>query len=418
MSGSRPCVGRVSSAVIAALIVLVVCAPRAVGMPLIFNDALHQSGPRGTLYRATDLARAASDIAPGAILRFTVPWSGIQPYCLERPIQRLSIDGPLRWISTVPPVRAVSTVNRAMCQRPGPYDWNWNDMQSDLDSIAAYLRSGHVRLLPVVTSAPQWARGLNDRSDPHPQPGYDPQHPVMPPGEDPTALGWWRQFVAALLGRIAQRYGRTSLAGVEVWNEEDSYPFSWSLEPGPDATRYSKILCSASLGAWQSDPNLPVVFGGFSPTDSRYLRDAYSATKGKGAGRDIRTCMTTIGLHPYNVYNSQWVAPGTTGSPFATGASRVSQVADAARDAGRRIWITEFGYPVLDPPTGQQQAAWDARAYDLAPSQPNVEAMGIHTIFDQRSRGFQICAGPRSPLPAATELKRAVSGNSSVIASC
>jgi hypothetical protein len=83
-----------------------------------------------------------------------------------------------------------------------------------------------------------------------------------------------------------------------------------------------------------------------------------------------------------------------------------------------RTWFTEFGYPVLSPPSEQQQADWDAQAYNLAPGLPNVQTMGIHTLFDQPSGGFQICAGPGSPLTAATELKQAVSGNPGAVATC
>ena len=67
--------------------------------------------------------------------------------------------------------------------------------------------------------------------------------------------------------------------------------------------------------------------------------------------------------------------------------------------------------------TESQQADRDSAAYTMAASLPNVQTMGIHTVFDQPN-GFQICSGPLSPLPAASALKQAVSGNPNATASC
>jgi hypothetical protein len=236
----------------------------------------------------------------------------------------------------------------------------------------------------------------------------------MPPGGDSTALGWWQQFNNALVSWLESRYGRSSVTGLEVWNEEDNYPYTWSLPPGDYGTmssRYSQVLCSAYAGARQVDSSLPVIFGGFYPPDN-YLQNAYTSPLA-----NIRNCMTAIGIHPYNDVNGSWLAPDAVGSPFDTGASSVSQTSSSNSDAGRAIWITEFGYPIANPPTQQDQANWDSQAYSLAPNKPNVKAMGIHTIFDYTG-GYQICAGPHTPLPAATKLKQTVSGNASAVATC
>jgi hypothetical protein len=238
----------------------------------------------------------------------------------------------------------------------------------------------------------------------------------MPPGDDSTALGWWQQFAASVVSWLESRYGKSSLAGLEVWNEEESYPFSWSVQPDnwyDMAVRYSHMLCSAYAGVRQVDPNLPVIFGGIRPSDITYLSEAYQSP-----GTDIRGCMTAIGIHPYNDVNNTWVEPSTTNSPFASGASAVAQTSANNDDSGRPIWITEFGYPSAPSPMTQQyQADWDQEAYNLAPTLPNVQTMAIHTIFDSPG-GFQICGGPNSPLPAANELKQAVSGNPNAVASC
>lgn len=369
----------------------------AQGFPLIFNDPLHQSDTGDTDYTAVDLAQAASDIAPGAILRFSVSWAGVQPYCLTALGQE--------------------TTSRSTCETPGPYDWNWYDLESDLNSISSYLENGSIKLLPVVQQAPGWAIGYGDTADPESNSdGYNPEYPDMPPGGDSTALGWWQQFNDALVTWIETNYGKSSLAGVEEWNEEDNYPISWSLEPDDQTTmasRYSQVLCAGYAGVRDADSSLPVLFGGFNPTDTSYLTDAFTSPLA-----NIKNCMTAIAIHPYNIEGSTWLAPNTAGSPFEAGPGDVEGVASSESDPNVPLWITEFGYPVLNPPTESDAASWDAEAYQMAPSLEDVQAMGIHTIFDQPSGGFQICAGPGDPLAAATALKQAVSGNDETVASC
>ena len=225
-------------------------------------------------------------------------------------------------------------------------------------------------------------------------------------------MRWWSDFNATLVSWLKARYGAASVAGVEVWNEEDYYPIFWSLVPATPsamARRYSQVLCGAFAGTRRVDQSLPVVLGGFNPADTTYLQDLYTSSTA-----NVRNCMSAIGIHPYDDPDQ---APTDPKSAFATGATNVSQLAAREGDAARSIWITEFGYPIADPPTADQQAAWDAQAYQLAPSLPNVRAMGIHTIFD-RPGGFEICRGPGSPLPAATALKQAVSGAPLAVASC
>jgi hypothetical protein len=383
-------------AMLAVFTILALLPSSGRALPLIFNTNLHQSRAGEAGYSAVDVARAASGIAPGAVLRFVVPWDGIQPYCLDA-LHR--------------PVYSSALINtRTQCRTPGPFMWNWNAMESDLDSIAGYLRTGQVRLLPVVAEAPSWAWGVEDVADP------DSISPTfMPPGGDPVALQWWQQFVAGLVSQLTGRYGADSLAGLEVWNEEDYYGVYWDLEPHDPrmmAARYAQTLCAAYAGVKATDPALPVLFGGLDPGDTPYLQAAY------GSPSDIRRCMTAIAIHPYNTLRDHWVAPDTPGSPFATGAASISKLACAHADCGRPLWITEFGYPGVGSPGAADQGAWDAQAYTSAGGLPNVRAMGINSVFDFPDARFGICARPGSPRAAASELERAASGNPLAVASC
>jgi hypothetical protein len=366
-------------------------------LPLIFNTNLHQSDRSGTPFTTADLARAVTGVAPGAALRFVVPWDGVQPYCVGMFSRR---------VYNVPPVN-----NRADCRAPGPYLWNWNSMQSDLDSIATYLRLGRIRLLPVIAEAPSWAWGVGDTAAP------TASSPVfMPPGGDPVALAWWQRFVSSLVAHLESRYGAASLAGLEVWNEEDDYGVFWDLEPhnlNTMATRYSQILCAAYRGTRAIDPALPVVFGGLNPADGDYLRAAYDSS-----AANIRGCMTAIGIHPYNNREGHWASPSAAGWPFTRGPASIAQLACSRSDCGRPLWITEFGYPVRGTLTAQTQGDWDAQAYVDARGLANVRAMGINSVFDFPGDRFGVCARPGSPRVAATELERAVSGNRRARAGC
>jgi hypothetical protein len=431
--GLRP--ARALGLLIGSLAVLAAFAPRAGAIPLVFNEDLDQVGSPApwVQYTATDLAAAASDIQPGAILRFTVAWDGIQPTCF-------TATGGVAG-------------SRSTCKTPEPIqDWNlnWNNLESDLNSLqsAGYLQGPDpkVRLLPIVDEAPGWAEGVGDSVAACAQQPYS-----MPPGGDPTALGWWQQFNAGFVNWLESTYGKASLAGVEVWNEEDLYGHSWDLnQPGAPcpgqtntagAYRYSQVLCSAYAGVRQSDAALPVIFGG-TDQDPPFLTDAY-----KSPLADIKGCMTAIGIHPYSGgLNPPW----DTSDPFYTEASDYEGIACAQGDCSsgpRPIWITEFGYPIYDPPnssgpTEQEQADWDSCAYTVAnaeasgttapclgstptPNLPYLQTMGIHTMFDYplatSTNGpfpFGICDGSGSPRPAANELKQAVTGDPAAVAAC
>jgi hypothetical protein len=348
----------------------------------------------GGSFTASDVARAASDVKPGAIVRFPVEWAGIQPTCATLLGSRASSD--------------------ATCATPGPY--SWTSLDSKLDSIATYLTSGQVRILPVPLNAPQWAWGPLDHSLTSATcPGWI-GHAIMPPGDDAKGLGYWQQFVAALVRHVEGRYGASTLFGAEVWNEEDGCG-DWSTSLGVNAARYTSVLASASRGVRTVDGSLPVIFGG-TGRDGRYLTAAYDAAV---FGRpDIRAYMTSIGVHPYADQNlgQTWSnSPSDPTGGFQLTMNDAAQVAAEHHDGGRPLSITEFGYPILSPaPTELEQAQWDLLAYQLASGGTwSVNVMLVHSLFDGP---FGVCVGPLQPRLAATTFKQFFSGNQTAQATC
>ncbi|HVX68572.1 MAG TPA: hypothetical protein VHA79_02640 [Mycobacteriales bacterium] len=378
----------------------------------VASPDLHSTA--GNAYTATDVARAASDIEPGSIVRVEVSWARVQPQCFTA-------------LGTVAPTRA-------LCQTPGPIDWTRGPggaanegIQNDLDEIAPQLASGQVKILLMVIQAPRWAWGRTDVADPN------EAQAVMPPGDDTQALGWWRQFAQATVHWMETRYGPDSLAGLEVWNEPNLHKFwtvSFSSSPLPGLgaasipKRYANVLCYAFRGARAADPQLPVIFAGLSATGTDngdaidFLNAAYSAVS---SGVDIRQCMTSIGMHPYNDLGGTFVPPDTPDSPLDTVMHSVDVASCAHGDCGRDVSITEFGYYPGLPKAGgqtvtlQDQADWNAQAYDLMKNTPRLDMFVIYSLFNDV---WAICRHHGTDNPAPNELAQTISGDPSATVRC
>ncbi|HVY08746.1 MAG TPA: hypothetical protein VHB18_01180 [Mycobacteriales bacterium] len=430
------------------------------------NDPHHAGGP----FAPKDVAAAATDLQPGSILRITISWFRVQPQCLT--------------------AAGTDAGTRALCQTPGPIQWDraadgtiGGGLKSDLDAIKDKLEQGTVRLLPMIYRAPRWAWGRADVQDPDVTDPHlkslttdvsnlnkdnagttlnddvtatlkdptglvpDDSLATMPPGDDTQALGWWRHFAQATVQFLESNYGPNSVVGLEVWNEPNIKKF-WSVEASTDAKasqRYANVLCYAFQGARAADPQLPIIYAGLAgggtalndpntPNNqdaANFLAGSYAA---RSSGPDIRHCMTSVGIHPYNNIAGHGFYPPDPAdgvdSPLETVMSDLGRVTAANGDANRHVSITEFGYwpgsksPWLNPDgthkpvTTQEQAAWDAQAYDVVKNLPNLDMFLIYSLYDSV---WAICPHPNGPPednPAATALKQAISGYPSALAAC
>jgi hypothetical protein len=347
------------------------------GMAFGFNNLLSYAG----WYTADDVGRAMSDVQPGAVLRFPVGWADVQSTCSPSSV-------------------------RSGCVTPAPIDW------SNYDSRLTVLAKYNVRFLPVVIGAPVWARGTTDVQ----RSGLPP---VMPPGDDSWALGYWQNFVTALVRHFQTLFGSAfsqRLAGVEVWNEENGVVY-WTTTVGPDPARYSRLLCAAYRGVRAADSSLPVIFGGISYQASSQagsvltIPDFLNGAYGTAPSTDMRGCMTELGLHPYGAAASETISPTDPSSSFQLGLGQMRQAATAHADAGRHLAITEFGYYV-GPITAQQQSDWDVQSYNLASSMSDVDMEIVNGLFDTPAPSGAVndwggCSAPgaTNARPVASALK-------------
>ena len=359
---------------------------------LAFGVNIH---PSGIGYDANDTAHAVADLAPGSIVRVSVPWQQLQ-------LGLRAAGGPCGVLDAP-----------FLCPTPGPITWEFLDKE-----LPALQRLG-VRVLLLPMSAPPWARAALDL----PRPNSDGQI-VMPPENSAPELAMWQDFVSQMVAHVEQTYPGM-LAGVEVWNEPNGLEF-WTTAAPPNPARYVGVLCHAYQGVKAVDPDLPVLFGGTNPqppfpaATKRSVPDFVGAAYAAGAAG----CMDSLALHPYPVGPSERNAPITLDEQIAAFAAQIGSLRDVAAasgDAGRPISITEVN--MATEITDEAMAEFLVRTYELADAMPDVDMFIVHTLFDDPNGGDQfermagVCAAPGQPQAPAHALKQLLTG-STTPASC
>jgi LysM repeat protein len=241
---------------------------------------------------------------------------------------------------------------------PSKGNYNWGG----LDEVVAAANAKGIRVLFSVLRSPGWASA----------------HPDSPPAN----FNDYGDFVAAL----AARYKGKGMA-YEVWNEQN-LKREWQ-EYSLSACKYVELLKIGFARIKAADPSAVVVAGALAPTgvndpniaidDRTYLRQLYSC--------GIRGWFDALGAHPSGFNNppdADWRTysdPATSsykGHPsffFKATMEDYRNIMVANGDAGRPIWITEFGWAVGAPLTGYEyaqdnteaeRAQWLVRAYQMS----------------------------------------------------
>lgn len=243
-------------------------------------------------------------------------------------------------------------ISWATVQPSGPRRWTWGPVDDAVRSV----HDAGLRLLPVIGYTPEWAR----------DPGC--ARTSCPPA-DPQAFA---RFAAA----AAARYAPADVVAWEVWNEPNAA--FWT--PSPDPVRYAKLLQVTAAAVRAAAPGTPVLLGGLAPTTSGpsghlspadFLRVVYQ----QGA----QGSFDGVGVHPYCFP----ALPGEN-EPWAGWQQMldVRALLEAQGDAGKGVWITEFGAPTSG---AGALATLSDRNYDRKADHvsPDLQAATVTAAFQQ-----------------------------------
>ena len=240
---------------------------------------------------------------------------------------------------------------------PGRFNW------SEPDEVISEAASHRLNVLMIVDTSPLWeSGGSSSRSN-----------WLWLPPRSPAAYGAFAAAVAARYGtggafwREHSHLPRYPLAGIEMWNEENTSDF-WGNE-SPNPMVYAAMVKAAYVRIKQANPTVTVLIGGLASVGG-YNDVACNNQKGTGHdhaawnGLNYLQALYANGLHGYfdavawHVYN-YWSGASAAGMLAYNRCSAWSQMAstpvsarslmDSHGDADKRLWITETGAPTCVP---------------------------------------------------------------------
>jgi hypothetical protein len=170
---------------------------------------------------------------------------------------------------------------------------------------------------------------------------------VGDPANPPTTPAAIAQY-ASFTGQAAAHF-KGKAAGWEIWNEEDA-PKWWKGmpeldedHPDRDASQYVPLLKAAYQTVKAADPGAPVVLGGLTGNDYKFVQSVYD--HGGAGSFDVVATHTDTGCaigSPYGYFRD------TPGGPISQwsflGYRSVHDVMAANGEGAKPIWLTEFGW--------------------------------------------------------------------------
>ncbi len=229
----------------------------------------------------------------------------------------------------------------------GQYDFG------GLEPLVNAANAGGVNVLFSVVKAPHWARpGNTDFS-------------VEGPPANPQDFA---DFMGAMAGHFRGR-----VKAYEVWNEQNLH-YEWGNEP-LSAARYVQLLRATYRAIKANDPGAMVISGALTPTgvndgrlaidDVNYLAQMYA--------NGLRGVCDGVGVHPSGYNNPATVRAGWTDGAepgfkghrsffFRSTMESYRNVMVRYGDAGKKLWVTEFGWASTEnlgagPAAGYEYAA-------------------------------------------------------------
>jgi O-glycosyl hydrolase len=282
---------------------------------------------------------------------------------------------------------------------PGRLD---HDYQARTASFVHDAHARGLRVLAVVWASPGWASNAPAR------PTEENGLSHLPPTDAHVAD--YARFVAGFVKRL-------KVDAVEIWNEPNLRAF-W--DEADSARRYAALLKLAGEAVHQAvGRTVPVLGGAVARVDEEWLSALYDQGAAlPGGAAAFRASFDGLAVHPYP-------EPSDGGADSLTRVDAVRDLLARAGDAGKPVWVTEFGWSTNEScgrsgePAGVselEQAAALRSGFGLFAARPWVHAA---FWYDIRDDGDDPCAhearfgllrptGPSSPKPAYGALQTLV----------
>jgi hypothetical protein len=242
---------------------------------------------------------------------------------------------------------------------PGMFDWR------RLDQVVHSIRAAGLSVDLIIDGCPPWAAVPAAHGDPSPQPA------------SPAQYATWAAEVAA-------RYAPEGVRLFEIWNEPNN---SVAWQPAPDPSAYTADLVAAYSAIKKVDPSAFIISGGLSPGPTygssispiSFLKAMY-AHGAKGS-------FDALGFHPYSYPALPETFKAWSGwSQMAQTNPSLRSLMTSNGDAGKPIWITEFGAPSSGP--GGVGDTAQATAFNQAIAQADKTTwIGAFYIYSWQDRG-------------------------------
>lgn len=215
------------------------------------------------------------------------------------------------------------------------FDFDWSTIQPNnstsydwapYDRVVASAVAHHLQVLGIIDYTPAWARASNCGTN------------KCPPASDAT----YAQFAAAL----SKRYAPQGVHDWEIWNEPNN-PSFW--QPGDNPSAYVGLLKAAYSALHTADLHAYVITGGLSPQPNSATSmspvNFLSAMYNDGASGSF----DAIGDHPYTFPLTPTSNADDAWTQMAAATNSLRSLMVSHSDAGKKIWITEFGSPTGGP---------------------------------------------------------------------
>jgi polysaccharide biosynthesis protein PslG len=230
-------------------------------------------------------------------------------------------------------------------------DFDWSAIESQRgqfnwaypDRVVQEASARRMTVVALIAYTPDWAR-------PHGTTSHTP----------PDRVSDYADFAKA----AAARYAPLGVRTWEIWNEPNTSEF-W--QPRPDPDRYGGLFRAAAVAIRASDPGATLLTGGITRgadaaggatiSQTTYLEHLYANGTAQLAN--------AVAVHPYSF---PWLP--TEHSPSLVGGFHdlptLRSLMVRHGDAGKKIWITEFGAATGTAPdamsaTGQAKTIVQAR---------------------------------------------------------